>query len=65
MELTKYSIGVGDRFTHQAKAQLEAIKLAEDSGVLITPVWNKSFREHQIIHSRPEDTRAEADSAAG
>ncbi|MCX6168149.1 MAG: tagaturonate epimerase family protein [Ignavibacteriales bacterium] len=63
MELTKYSIGVGDRFTHQAKAQLAAIKKAEDAGILITPVWNKSFREHQIIHSRPEDTRVEADSA--
>jgi tagaturonate epimerase len=63
MELTKYSMGVGDRFTHQAKAQLAAIKKAEDAGILITPVWNKSFREHQIIHSRPEDTRVQADLA--
>jgi tagaturonate epimerase len=63
MELTKYSMGVGDRFSHQAKAQLSAIKKAEDAGILITPVWNKSFREHQIIKSRPEDTRAQADSA--
>lgn len=63
MELTKYSIGVGDRFAHQAYAQLLAIKKAEDAGVLITPVWNKSFREHQIIKSQPEDTRKEADSA--
>ena len=63
MELTKYSLGVGDRFTHQAKAQLAAIKKAEDLGILISPVWNKSFREHQIIHSRPEDTRIEADLA--
>jgi tagaturonate epimerase len=63
MELSKYSIGVGDRFTHQAKAQLKAIQKAEDFGIQITPVWNKSFREHQIIHSLPEDTRKEADSA--
>lgn len=63
MELGKYSIGVGDRFNHQAKAQLAAIKKAEDAGVLITPVWNKSFREHQIIKSRPEDTRIKADLA--
>ena len=63
MELGKYSMGVGDRFNHQAKAQLTAIKKAEDAGILITPVWNKSFREHQIIHSRPEDTRTQADSA--
>lgn len=63
MELSKYSIGIGDRFNHQAKAQLTAIKKAEDAGVLITPVWNKSFREHQIIKSRPEDTRVQADLA--
>ncbi|MCJ7552370.1 MAG: tagaturonate epimerase family protein [Ignavibacteriaceae bacterium] len=63
MELTKYSIGVGDRFAHQAKAQLLAIIKAEDAGVLITPVWNKSFREHQIIKSRPGETRREVDSA--
>ena len=63
MELSKYSIGVGDRFNHQAKAQLSAIKKAEELGVLITPVWNKSFREHQIIKSRPENTRIQADKA--
>ncbi|MFA7229483.1 MAG: tagaturonate epimerase family protein [Melioribacteraceae bacterium] len=63
MELSKYSIGIGDRFNHQAKAQLNAIKKAEEAGVFITPVWNKSFREHQIIHSRPEDTRMQADAA--
>ena len=30
-------------------------------GVYIVPVWNKSNREHQIIHSSPADTRNEAD----
>jgi hypothetical protein len=63
VELTKYSIGVGDRFAHQAKAQLLAIIKAEAEGVLITPVWNKSFREHQIIKSLPGETRREVDSA--
>jgi tagaturonate epimerase len=63
MELNKYSIGVGDRFAHQATAQLAACKKAEEAGVLITPVWNKSFREHQIIKSLPEETRKKADSA--
>ncbi len=63
MELGKYSIGVGDRFSHQAKAQLEAIIKAKELGVDITPVWNKSYREHQIIKSRPEDTRTKADAA--
>ncbi len=32
-------------------------------GIDIVPVWNKSNREHQIIHSSPEDTRQEADAA--
>lgn len=61
--LGKYSIGVGDRFGHQAKAQLRALIIARDEGINITPVWNKSFREHTIIHSRPEETRREADRA--
>ncbi|OGU60007.1 MAG: hypothetical protein A2V66_06720 [Ignavibacteria bacterium RBG_13_36_8] len=63
MQLTKYSFGVGDRFAHQGKAQLMAIKKAKENGVIITPVWNKSFREHQIIKSHPIDTRKEADLA--
>lgn len=63
MEIGKYSIGVGDRFAHQAKAQLTAVKKAEELGIQIIPVWNKSFREHQIIHSEPEGTRKEADIA--
>lgn len=63
MELGKYSIGVGDRFAHQAKAQLSALKKAETDGISIVPVWNKSFREHQIIKSNPSDTRIEADGA--
>jgi hypothetical protein len=63
MKLGKYSIGIGDRFANQGKAQLTAINKAKGKGILITPVWNKSFREHQIIKSKPEDTRIEADSA--
>jgi len=63
VELGKYSIGVGDRFAHQGKAQLAAIQKANTAGVHITPVWNKSFREHQIIKTQPQDTRVEADNA--
>jgi hypothetical protein len=60
----KYSFGVGDRFSCQGKAQLEALMNASDDlGIEITPVWNKSNREHTIIHSEPADTRAEADAA--
>jgi hypothetical protein len=61
--LGRYSIGVGDRFAHQAKAQLEACVLAGRSGVDVIPVWNKSNREHMIIGSEPSSVRAAADAA--
>ncbi|MEC9331593.1 MAG: tagaturonate epimerase family protein [Verrucomicrobiota bacterium] len=52
--LEKYTIGVGDRFAHQAKAQLQAcVELAND-GIDIVPVWNKSNREHSFIGSEPQ-----------
>ncbi len=63
MELGKYSFGVGDRFNHEGEAQLSALIMATSEGVEITPVWNKSNREHNIVHSEPEGTRIEADSA--
>jgi tagaturonate epimerase len=63
MTLGKFSIGVGDRFAHQAKAQLEACILAQKAGVEVIPVWNKSNREHLIIGSEPSATRAAADAA--
>ena len=63
MKLGKYSFGIGDRFAQQGKAQLTAIMQAMEKDVLITPVWNKSFREHEIIGSTPADTRCEADDA--
>ncbi len=63
LTLTKYSIGVGDRFAHQAKAQLQACVLAAQAGVDVVPVWNKSNREHLIIGSEPSSTRAAADAA--
>ncbi len=63
MEIGKYSFGVGDRFGHQGAAQLRAIMKAAEQGTEITPVWNKSNREHSIIYSDPNDTRQEADMA--
>jgi len=62
-QLGKYSIGMGDRFAHQAKAQLNACLLAEKYGVVIEPVWNKSNREHTIIGSEPALVRQAADAA--
>lgn len=63
MKLDKYSVGTGDRFAHQAKAQLQACIQALDSGVEIIPVWNKSNREHTIIGSEPSSVRQAADAA--
>jgi hypothetical protein len=63
LTLPKYSIGVGDRFAHQAKAQLAACMLAAGAGVEVVPVWNKSNREHMIIGSEPTQTRTAADAA--
>jgi len=57
MKLGKYSLGMGNRFGHQGKAQLSAIVKAAEMGVSITPVWNKSFRELQTIGTSPSDTR--------
>ncbi len=62
-KLGKYSIGTGDRFAHQAKAQLQACVEALGRGVEITPVWNKSNREHNIIGSEPASARSAADAA--
>jgi hypothetical protein len=63
VKLGKFSIGVGDRFAHQASAQLRACVLAAKKGVDITPVWNKSNREHGIVGSAPESVRAAAEVA--
>jgi tagaturonate epimerase len=63
LKLGKYSVGTGDRFAHQAKAQLQACIKALDAGVEVVPVWNKSNREHMIIGSEPGSVRAAADAA--
>lgn len=62
-KLGKFSIGVGDRFAHQAKAQLQACIQAERAGMEVIPVWNKSNREHNIIGSEPGSVRTAADAA--
>lgn len=63
MKLGMYSIGIGDRFSHQGRAQLKAIMKANETGLNISPVWNKSNREHIYVNSKPIDTREEADNA--
>jgi hypothetical protein len=63
LSLGKYSVGVGDRFAHQAKAQLRACMKLAEQGIEVVPVWNKSNREHLIIGSEPSSVRAAADAA--
>ncbi len=63
MILEQYSIGVGDRFGHEGGAQLRALQQAEKRGAKIVPVWNKSYREHTTIGTKPSDTRRAADDA--
>ena len=67
LTLEKFSLGVGDRFAHQAKAQLAACVMAagppSGPGVTVIPVWNKSNREHLIVGSEPGSVRAAADAA--
>jgi len=63
MILEKYSFGAGDRFGRQGKAQLQAVINAKEQGINITPVWNKSHREHTIIKTTPASVRTEADEA--
>ncbi len=55
-------MGVGDRFAHHAKAQLQARLLAANAEVEIVPVWNKSNREHVIIGSERSATHAAANA---
>jgi tagaturonate epimerase len=61
MNLGKYSFGIGDRFGKQGKALLAAMVEAGKVGVEVTPVWNKSHREHTIIGTKPAAVREEAD----
>jgi hypothetical protein len=63
LTLEKFSLGVGDRFAHQAKAQLRACQMAAEQGATVIPVWNKSNREHLIVGSEPGSVRAAADAA--
>ncbi|MGZ5469452.1 MAG: tagaturonate epimerase family protein [Candidatus Aminicenantales bacterium] len=63
MPLERYSLGIGDRFGREGQAQLRALEAARGQGVRITPVWNKSNREHTIIGTSPADSRRSADLA--
>jgi hypothetical protein len=59
----KYTLGMGDRFARQGKAQLAAIAQARAMGIEVTPVWNKSNREHSLVGTDPSSVLAEAEAA--
>lgn len=61
--IEKFTLGMGDRFAREGRAQLAAIQLGWDQGIPVHPVWNKSNREHTIVKTRPDDVRREADEA--
>jgi hypothetical protein len=63
LRIAKYSLGVGDRFAHQARPQLRACMEAAARGVEISPVWNKSNREHGIVGSEPGSVKTAAHAA--
>ncbi|MFO7370514.1 MAG: tagaturonate epimerase family protein [Bacteroidales bacterium] len=63
MQIEKYSFGTGDRFGKEGSAQLAALLEINRLGVPVAPVWNKSNREHAIIHTVPEDVTKEAAAA--
>jgi hypothetical protein len=54
---------MGDRFARQGKAQLQAIADARAVGIEVTPVWNKSNREHMLVGTEPSGVLAEAQAA--
>ena len=64
MILGKYSFGIGDRFGQEGESLLAALMKADDAGVEVVPVWNKSHREHTIVATTPEAVRKEAEEAA-
>ena len=63
LPLGQFSLGMGDRFGHQGRAQLHACLRAAELGLEIVPVWNKSNREHLFIGTEPASLRAEAEAA--
>lgn len=63
MQLSRFSVGTGDRFGLEGEAQIAAFRALRERGGDADIVWNKSNREHVIIGSSPADqARAAADS---
>ncbi|HBK58606.1 MAG TPA: hypothetical protein DDZ37_04550 [Spirochaetaceae bacterium] len=63
MQLSRFSIGTGDRFGLEGEAQIAAFEELRAHGGEADIVWNKSNREHLIIGSSPADQAARAAAA--
>lgn len=63
MLIEKYSFGMGDRFGKEGRAQLAAIQIVNKLGYNVVPVWNKSYREHTIVKTKPSAVAKEASEA--
>ena len=63
MRIEKYSFGIGDRFAREGKAQLSAFQEINKLGITVVPVWNKSNREHSIVHTFQNSVADEANNA--
>jgi len=63
MQLSRFSIGTGDRFGLEGEAQIAAFRELRAHGGEADIVWNKSNREHLIIGSSPADQAARAAAA--
>ncbi|MBN2523158.1 MAG: hypothetical protein JXB24_07770 [Bacteroidales bacterium] len=63
MQIEKYSFGIGDRFAKEGEAQLSSIQEINNLGTEVIPVWNKSFREHQIVKTTQFSVKNEADES--
>lgn len=63
LTLERFSFGVGDRFAHQAKAQLRAFQKLAGDRIDVAPVWNKSNREHTFVGSEPQSVYDAAQAA--
>jgi hypothetical protein len=63
MQLSRFSIGTGDRFGLEGEAQIAAFMELRAHGGEADIVWNKSNREHVIIGSSPADQASAAAAA--
>lgn len=63
LQLSRFSMGTGDRFGREGEAQIGAFQDLRAKGGEADIVWNKSNREHVLIGSTPADQAKAASEA--